>query len=363
MKIPSKGGWTLYSLIFNGVNSALNTNFTYVDVTNTGPNAMGQLILGEANNQTLGWDGKIAAFLAYNQALGTNNWTWVAQSLNTKFGLGLTVTSNGYDAGSMWANRVVKNGGAAPSDNSRQTVAAFCTNLISYALYNTNWGAISLMATDSVTAALTPQVAGRNITDPWVNHSFVAGDLSTNGLKGDGSSKYIDTGIAVQADNISLTSIGLCLYLYATNGNQSGQLDFGNNNGLASGLELFPSVGNVSDFSAWNFNTGQGRAQVTTSGNGFYVGSRTSSSASSIYFAKNGTTFGAIKTIATSGGVQVTVNMYLFNESNNGSPTVGGYSSDTISTAGIFRGLTINESSNLFTCVQTARTNWLSGFR
>lgn len=102
------------------------------------------------------------------------------------------VCNAGLTFANAWATRVVANGGAAPSQATINAIANFQCGLITDGLdvLMKSWNAF---VPDNLTAAITPQLLGIGL-DPWTNHNFVNGDLTVNGLVGDGATKFLQTG-------------------------------------------------------------------------------------------------------------------------------------------------------------------------
>lgn len=92
-----------------------------------------------------------------------------------------------------WSSRVVTNGGAPVSKATQLAVSAFVTGMKADGIW-TKMLALNVFVPDSLIACLTPLIVGTG-SDPWVNHGFVAGNLSTSGLQWlNGSNNYLDTG-------------------------------------------------------------------------------------------------------------------------------------------------------------------------
>lgn len=95
-----------------------------------------------------------------------------------------------------WSTRVVANGGALPSQNTIQAMETLRTTLISQGITNKIY-ALCNFVPDSVIACCTPLFYHLGYTN-WGNSNFVSGDLTINGLKGNGSTKMLETGIRMQ---------------------------------------------------------------------------------------------------------------------------------------------------------------------
>jgi hypothetical protein len=108
---------------------------------------------------------------------------------------------------SDWAGRVIANGGSV-SLSTLRAVSTFCDG-IDRASIRSRFYRLNLFCGTGLSAALVPLYRGQslggtqfgNATDTNVN--FAAGDYvetgSTGGLKGNGTSKYLDTGFAASA--------------------------------------------------------------------------------------------------------------------------------------------------------------------
>lgn len=123
----------------------------------------------------------------------------------------MVVLMGGIDAdASDWASRVNRNGG---------TVASSTVRAVSRLVRQTKAAGIwpklnrfSVFQGDQLAAALVPlKTGGGSATDANVN--FVAADYSSaTGLTGDGSSKYLDTGLA---PSVAMTTSSGSLWFYA----------------------------------------------------------------------------------------------------------------------------------------------------
>jgi hypothetical protein len=105
-----------------------------------------------------------------------------------------------------WSTRVVANGGALPSQTSIIAMETLRSSLVTQGLTNKIYS-LCIFVPDSVIAASTPLIKNKG-ADPWTNNGFVSGDLSIQGLKGDGT-KWLDTAIvplAVNTNNNDITT-------------------------------------------------------------------------------------------------------------------------------------------------------------
>lgn len=349
----NSSNWMIISAVFNGVNSAIRTNGVLMKTTGLlGGQGMGQFEIGNNLLHTLPYAGKITAVLAWGRALATNELYTVESQLNTKYGFGLTINSNGFDPGSIWADRVVLNGASYPSDNSKVSITSFLNGLITDGTYLST-AALLLYPTDSLIAATTPvtQILAAG-SDPWVNHNFVTGDLTVNGLKGNTTTKYLDSGIVAST---SLTANNTALFSYAINIGTASGVDIGSTvTGNTGDILLISDLTGTTYSDQYNATAGAGRVSTATHTAGYYCGSRTSSSSHNIYYAKTGTAHSSIASSATSGGGLPGFSIFAFVENNNGTPAV--FSDITSGASGIALGLTSGQSSSLYNRLVTFRT-------
>jgi hypothetical protein len=248
-----------------------------------------------------------------------------------------------------WSNRVVINGGAMPSNTTISALSTFCYGIDSDGLTSA-MVSLCFFPPDSVIAAITPvyKVAGN---DPWTNTGFVIGDLSVNGLLGNGSSKYLNTGVnpnsAYGSDNSAALFIGLTactgyatLGCSTTNGFSSAWVIEGTNSGTS-----YTMIGTLAQ-------------DITTTSilfPAFLCSSRTSSTVFNYY---RGTTAAGWVTLGSQGATNLTsrpnYNMYCcaFNEGTSGLVYNG---NQKVSFAGFSTGLSSAQGQALFNRFQTLR--------
>ncbi len=108
-----------------------------------------------------------------------------------------------------WADQVVANGGARPSEKTQLALSRFYQGLIDNGLLS-KVKVFNAFALDNLTAALTPLIVGPGSV-LWANTNFVNGDLSTTGLKGNGTDKCLNAGFKM-SQIWSETDAGCLLY-------------------------------------------------------------------------------------------------------------------------------------------------------
>lgn len=272
----------------------------------------------------------------------------------------------GADLAANWGRRVVANGGAAPAAATISACGAFLTGLMADGLAVAKRICVAnVLAPDNLTAALTPLVPGAG-ADPWGNNNFVSGDLTVNGLKGNGSSKYLNTGINPNATFATTTSGGLVQYI-SEDSFTGGEGDFGCLSAEAfSAFYLAPHIGSsVGEWKCWKYlNPGADYLQgFAGSSNkpGFYSGQRTAANAIAVYFADSGNAHASLATGSGSQtGVIVSAALYAFALNVVGSP--GSYSAKRLSFLAMTNGLSAAESAQLYARVQALRTALGGGY-
>ncbi len=263
-----------------------------------------------------------------------------------------------------WVARVVRNGGATPSANTQSALTTFFNGLVSNNLL-AKMKTINVVAPDNLTAAITPFWNVGGGIDPWINHNFVSGDLTVNGLIGNGSNKYLDTGMAPSLCFASNSDGGLTVYVAAnsTNANES---DFNVSQATPGQcMALYPNFGGTAFLDMYSQNAGSGRLSASNSGfTGYCSGNHGTLGGGvieAIYTGNSGSGHTTLVSSTTSvGGSLPTQNLYAFCGNNLGSP--GQFSVKRLSFFAIHSGLTATESSNFYTLVQALRTAFGGGF-
>lgn len=251
-----------------------------------------------------------------------------------------------------WAGNVVSAGGATPGSTTLVGANNFILALRSVGGSDITplFKAVNLVVPDSLIAATVPIIAAYGNV-PWTNHNFVAGDLSVAGLVGNGTNKYLDTGLVPATAMSSVNSGGLSVYL--TNANTGTTNDFASA-GSGAGYQLLSDYGGSAYFDCYT-NGGSGRISGASPGKGFYSGNRTGAAAQVIYFANSTTAF---ETIASGTGSPGTLNLLIYNqsafaESNGG--TISGYTARQFSFFAMHEGLTLAQATALYNAVQAFR--------
>jgi hypothetical protein len=275
-----------------------------------------------------------------------------------------------------WYNRAVNNNGAAaPSQNTLNALVIFFQTLMSNNLLSGPQGmiAVNCYVPDNLICCLTPQfkTAGN---DPWTNFNgaFVAGDLTINGLKGDASTKALDTGLVSttiwsnNGGNLGSTRAGISLYTFDLGAAASGW-DVGANSNLAAGeislsAVFAPTVTNncLFDFA----DSGNGRISFLNTGfTGFTSGSRTKAAISNLYHGSSTIPFVNIGTDNNNvGGTPMPANSFVVHGYKSNVGVVTPNSNRRISFCAFHLDLDGVATQNLFNAVQAFRVAIGGGF-
>lgn len=256
---------------------------------------------------------------------------------------------------SNWVASVTTNGGVCPTITTASSVDTYWNGMVTDAI-DTNTVILNVFVPDNLTAAITPLVKGTG-SSPWVNHSFVSGDLTVNGLKGDGSTKYLDTGLV--ANTLPNVGTSFAIYAYATNGPGSVGTELGATHAAAAGI--FGACGYM------YFQNGAGANTVillnTGPGNGFYASVRTSSTDHRAYFATSGSAFAQTgATDSTADGAAFNTE-HIYSHALNSGGSVIQNATSVVSMSGVFTNFTSAKAQFLYNRTQTLRTALGGGYR
>lgn len=262
-----------------------------------------------------------------------------------------------------WANRVVANGGAMPSQATIACMETLRASLVALNVTNKIYS-LCIFVPDSVIAAATPLIIHKGY--PMWTNNFVGGDLNTYGLKGDGTTKAMDTGVKAkigEAVNANTRTRGLTVLVTESDSNNAsagvmGQRDEGGTVlelllvSAAGITEWYPARNTVSDFIVTNDFTRVGyiSGNVTTNDG-------TATTNMNLFFASPGE---AHKLIATRVPTQNPLSVTTTEETiacfaYRYAATNAGFIAMRMSMAMVHDGLTQTESSNIWWAVKTCR--------
>lgn len=193
-----------------------------------------------------------------------------------------------------WANRVVANGGAAPTTATMSAASAFMRAIAT--IKSRIWH-LNFIAPDSLIAMRTPLIATLGLGF-WTRLTKAGGFpdiLTVNGWKGwagVGGSTFYNTGVTPSAIlSFSKTNCGLSVYLASNevvNTACVGGLD-----PTSAGLGVTPNATGTAAFQAYNPPGISGATPVDITG--FYSGNRTDSdSTSRIYYGDSNTAWASL---------------------------------------------------------------------
>lgn len=288
------------------------------------------------------------------------------QTLRAAFGGGYIATPADPDTDAVvsdWDSRVQANGGGALSTTTKNAAKAFLDALVTAGIY---WRIrnCNIIAPDDLIAAITP-LRNMDGNDPWTNTNFVGGDLTVNGLIGNGSSKRLDTGVVPTAD-FQNWNLGLVAYIYDySNPGAVGKDVFARDNGdpATSGCRLGWYSGGIY-FDCWNGTVGQGRINVAEplAGGGYRSAQALFHTTSAIYEANGANPHAASvsSTVRTGGSGPSNGSIPAFCGFIGGS--YGQYIAWRVSFLAIIDPLTQSEDSDLFDAVQALRTSLGGGY-
>lgn len=211
--------------------------------------------------------------------------------------------------------------------------------------YWTKLTRINLFCGDQLAAALVPlKVGGGGATDTNVN--FVGGDYSeATGLTGNGTTKYLNTGLLANA----LTANDTHIAAY----NRSSTTGFAMGVVAATRFNLNAPLSGDGKVYSDQYNDTTGRLVTTLAIGtpyGFLVGSRTASNAHVIY--RNGS---SVDSNATGGSAVPAAAIFVF-ASNNGLGTPNTHSANAIGGYSVGAGLTGANAASYYTDIQAAMT-------
>lgn len=320
------GGATSYSIYFNGAFQANQVGTTFSP-------------------------GVLTNFTTY---------TWRIDSINadgTTTGDTWSFTTAGNSTVVDWVNRVLNNGGGMPSDATVLALSNFM-DALDLASLTSKIIAMNCFAPDNLIAGLTPLIVGPS-NDPWTNVGslFVSGDLTVNGLKGDGGTKYLNIGIV--PSDLPNFNHGFTLYLSLNDG--ANTTDFGAGN--PTDQFVLSNFGNLLYYDD-SYDGGSGRASSSVPGfTGYLSGSCLADNNRKLYNANSGTPHnilaGSVNVIPDN-RASVTESFFLGALNFSGGPQQ--HSARRWSFVAFHEGFSASDSSAFFNAIQAMRTALGGGF-
>lgn len=254
-----------------------------------------------------------------------------------------------------YADDVVANGGDPLSEAQLQAFSDFCDALDTASI---SGKMISVMVFwRDLTTAFTPlyQVGGN---DPWTNNNFVVGDLSVNGLKGDGSTTYLDSGFT-GTDLFTVSNAGLSLMVYehvspSGAATEFGGDDFVNYFQLRTAYGADPILADAFCYSGEAESYAPSVSYSPSPITGMFSLNLTSATAFAFY---HGTAAGNLTTLGTNATEQTHVSdTNLFSHCYNSQGSASTFTLARISFIALHSGLTLGEAQDLYDAAYALRT-------
>lgn len=254
-----------------------------------------------------------------------------------------------------WSQRTITNGAASlPSSTTLSAASDFCYSLDTANLTSLML-AVNIFAPDNLSASITPliKVAGN---DPWTNTAFVVSDLNSDGLKGDGGSKWLNIGINPSVTFAGPLSASAGITVYST---------FSDANG--GGGDCVTVDGSYA-FNLWSDNAGNtifdcftnvtNRLSCISLANslGYTSANRVSMTNQSVYQANSAISH-FLAGFSSLGPGTVLPNRSMPAFCWNDSGTIHNFSLKRFSFAAVHLGLTLDQSNSFFNAVQLLRQN------
>jgi hypothetical protein len=257
-----------------------------------------------------------------------------------------------------WVRRVIKNGGAAPGTTTINAANNFINALYAAALYD-KFYTLSIFASDSSTALLTPLIVGKG-GDPYTTTSNFVG-LTANGFTSDGTD-WIHTGFNPSTVSTLTTGNGGFTSYYFTSTNTAspaiGGLDVANTQAMAS------NPNSAGAYFGFMYNTaGTTLSNLTLPANptpGYYSENRVSTTDHRLYLASSTNAHAQLGATNSTAETKTPPNLVM---AFNGASGVG-YGPDTavkVSFGAFHDGFTQAQSLALFNAVQKLRVQMGGG--
>lgn len=258
-----------------------------------------------------------------------------------------------------YAARVATNGGAALSANTLAALDRFTKSLYRAGIRSAMRSVLTLVP-DNLTAAITPFIKNTG-NDPWTNTGpFVSGDLTVNGLIGNGSTKYLKTGIICSA-----------LWPSGTTTIEGGYTIYNMTSANAATAELGALSGGGNNYCVFADAAGAGNCNCYYGANLFsanislFTGcmsfNKLPGPLTDMYKASSTVNFtNFMHSTAVGVGTGTTTELYAWANNNNGSPA--SFSSRRLSFIAVHNGLNYGEAFSFYNAIQNLRIALGGGF-
>lgn len=255
-----------------------------------------------------------------------------------------------------WAARVVSNGGANPNLSTQRAVSNFWNGVVAAGL-DTKILICNVLAPDNLTAAMTPLIVGTGYAI-WNNTNIVSGDLTINGLAGNGSNSYATTGIFPPTSISNDNDCGLVLYCYsAGTGSSNGAYD------IPSATGIYIYFNNAGTQAVGQLGEDATKVTVSPPGNGYFSVQRVSSTDCRLFFANSSNAHAQIGSTNTTARSTAFPNLNFSNFALDSNIGFLGYDTSRISFFALTKGLSSSDDSTLYSLVQSLRQQLRGGSR
>jgi hypothetical protein len=246
-------------------------------------------------------DGFMGEVIIYQRALSATERRRIESYLATKWGITLAPQVANADA-QAWISRVYANGGTV-STATANAVNTFCNDIESAGIRD-RFYRLNLFAGTGLSAALVPLYRGPDRTGTQTggttdtnNGPFVTGDYSeTTGLQGNGTSKWLDTGLAPDGlDTLATGHVSARFSDGATGSSGVGVIGASVTSGQRYGIVTILATPETRGF--WGGVTANDRATIAHVANNHCLATRTSATDLAIY--RDGTNTASFATSIT----------------------------------------------------------------
>lgn len=325
------------------------------------PNDVNRLSIPAQSGRTIITDGKLLASGSITAYASASGFVTVDGFVNR---IGITVAIDPVVIN--WAQRVVTNGGLIPSLNTQVTLTTFLQSLNSASL-TSSIKTMNCFVPDGLVAAITPLINTFG-NDPWTNNNFTASsDLNGNGMIGNNSNKFLNTGVNPSTSMASNSNGGLTVYVTWVGTAFGAELGSWNSSNFNDhSFDLYSTYNDANSyFDCYGANGGALGGGRLFAANarwlGYVSGNRTSTSSIAIYRANSTASHSTLASGVTSPDqTRPTASIYCFGV--NGGGTVAQASDKRLSFAAIHDGLTFSQSVAFFSAVQNMRISLGGGY-
>lgn len=262
-----------------------------------------------------------------------------------------------------WVKRVNTNGGTTPASLTLDALSDFVVDMKAASLESKMISMIPIVP-DNLIAAITPLYHTAGL-DPWTNTGpFVAGDLTVNGLIGNGTTKWLDSGVnpglvfSLGAGPLG----GITIYTVTALKDLSGGPDAAVQNGAGNNaFDFYLNNNGTLQFACYDQTVNRLQVVIATPFAGFHSANSIFGGNRNVYTANSITAFSSIGQLNNEGGVipggtLLFLGFRIIAVGNFAGP-VRRHSFDAV-----HNGYTAAEAQNLFNAVQKYRKALGGGF-